>query len=781
MSVFTSTEAKRSPGAASVPCFDQKSPTSPRAMTEFNEFSFHRMFSPSASTCLPSPEFERQCSYGTDTFSLDAPHYDGNMRFEEVFDWDHQKKQLLIPPESALLEGDNQHVSQKLQPDSDGKVGEELDADGATWVVHNVGPHAEEEEKESRTEIRLQKLENSFDEVRALYEQRYGRSVDDADVDEDGAQWLHFVGSAAMTQPALCMQKLNKLEDQLWHVKSLFKEKYGADVYDEVIQDGMSYDGKIQLLETSLSGVKSLYEQKYGHSVNVIDEDGAVWSTIGASEPQDEYERKIHGLQAKVAEIKTLYNDKFSYEEKVEVLNDSVSDVKQHFARKYGCCTENIDHDGAFWMKTEDITEPQDANGLRLSGLESRLVEVKTLFDQKYGHDEKVESLEDSMNQAKLLFEQKYGYSIDDEMDNDGVLYLQAKGDLELNDECDPRLGDLEAKLVQVKALYDKKYGYGEKMEVLKDAVSNVKQLFVHKYGCCVDDVDDDGALWMNIGENPELHEPQDAYGRRLSGLESRLAEAKALFDQKYGHDEKVELLEDDLKQVRLLFDQKYGYSIDDEMDDEGTLYIQTVSRQEPNDVYDPRLGDMEAKLVEVKNLYDKKYGYDEKVESLEESVNDVKFLFEQKHGYCVVDDMDDNGTLCIHTKGEFEQEDTYDVNLKTLELMLAEVETRYAKKYSYDEKLEVLEASVSDVKLFTEQKYGCSINDVDDDGAQWTCKAAETPEVLCGSNGDRLASLLSKLGDVETLYCKKYGVLDDGEEEDEQDATWTNTTGRDM
>jgi len=781
MSVFTSTEAKRSPGAASVPCFDQKSPTSPRAMTEFNEFSFHRMFSPSASTCLPSPEFERQCSYGTDTFSLDAPHYDGNMRFEEVFDWDHQKKQLLIPPESALLEGDNQHVSQKLQPDSDGKVGEELDADGATWVVHNVGPHAEEEEKESRTEIRLQKLENSFDEVRALYKQRYGCSVDNADVDEDGAQWLHFVGSAAMTQPALCMQKLNKLEDQLLHVKSLYKEKYGAFVHDEVIQDGMSYDGKIQVLETSLSGVKSLYEQKYGYSVSAIDEDGAVWCTIGALEPQDEYQQKLHGLQAKVAEVKTLYNDKFSYEETVEVLNDSVSDVKQLFARKYGCCTENVDHDGSFRMETGDITESQDAYGLRLTGLESRLAEVKTLFDQKYGHAEKVESLEDSMKQAKLLFEQKYGYSIDDEMDDDGVLYLQTKGDLELKDECDPRLGDLEAKLVQVKALYDKKYGYGEKMEVLQDAVSDVEQLFACKYGCCVDDVDDDGALWMNTGENPEPREPQDAFGLCVSGLESRLAEVKALFDQKYGHDEKVDILADLLKQVVLLFEQKYGYSIDGEMDDEGALYIQTIGGQEPNNVYDPRLGDMEAKLVEVKNLYDKKYGYNEKVESLEESVNNVEFLFEQKHGYSIDDGMDDNGTLYIQTKGEFEQEDTYDVNLQTLELMLDEVKTHYVDKYSYDKKLEVLEASVSDVKLVFEQKYGCSINDIDDDGAQWTCKAAETPEVLCGSNEGRLASLLSKLREVETLYCKKYGVLDDGEEEDEHDATWTKTTGRDM
>merc|ERR1711953_1092004 len=152
---------------------------------------------------------------------------------------------------------------------------------------------------------------------------------------------------------------------------------------------------------------------------------------------------------------------------------------------------------------------------------------------------------------------------------------------------------------------------------------------------------------------------------------------------------------------------------------------------------------------------------------------------------------MDDGGAHYIQTIGDQEpnnvcdprlreQEDKFDVNLKTLELMLTEVKTHYAEKYSYDEKLEVLEASTSDVKLAFEQKYGCSINDIDDDGAQWTCKGAETPGVLCGSNGDRLATLLSKLGEVETLYCKKYGVLDE-EEGDEHDALWTKTTGRDM
>jgi len=35
------------------------------------------------------------------------------------------------------------------------------------------------------------------------------------------------------------MQKLNKLEDQLSHVKSFYTEKYGVDIYDEVVQNGM--------------------------------------------------------------------------------------------------------------------------------------------------------------------------------------------------------------------------------------------------------------------------------------------------------------------------------------------------------------------------------------------------------------------------------------------------------------------------------------------------------------------------------------------------------------
>jgi len=95
------------------------------------------------------------------------------------------------------------------------------------------------------------------------------------------------------------------------------------------------------------------------YSVNAMDEDGAMWCTSGALEPQDEYQQQLNGLQAKVAEVKTEYIDKFSYEEKVDVPNDSVSDVKQHFALKYCCCTENVDHDAAFRMETGDITEPQ--------------------------------------------------------------------------------------------------------------------------------------------------------------------------------------------------------------------------------------------------------------------------------------------------------------------------------------------------------------------------------------------------------------------------------------
>jgi hypothetical protein len=276
---------------------------------------------------------------------------------------------------------------------------------------------------------------------------------------------------------------LDQLQEQLSQVKTLYKEKFGTDVDDEAFEVDMGCEFKVQVLENSLDVVKELYEHRYGHGVDDIDAHGAVWMSTGVAQAQDDAEQRLHMLQSKLAEVKTLYNLKYSYEEKVEVLEDSVNDVKQLFEQKYSCNVEDVDDDGAIWIKTGESVEPQDTYGRCLNGLESKLAEVKSLYDEKYLHDEKVESLDESINDVKLLFEQKYGYSIDDDIDDDGAPWRR-----------EARLADLESMLAEVKTLYNETYSYDEKRQALEASASDVKELFEQKYGCDTDDLDDDGA-----------------------------------------------------------------------------------------------------------------------------------------------------------------------------------------------------------------------------------------------------------------------------------------------
>jgi len=380
---------------------------------------------------------------------------------------------------------------------TDEEIVQELDADGATWTVRSARPRDEEEAHETSQKAKLQELERVLYDVKVLYEQKYGHGHD-ADVDEDGALWLHYAGSAAATQPALYAQKLDQLEQQVLQVKVLYREKFGVGADEDFLEDDMSYEDKVQVLENSLEGVKTLYEQKYGYTLDDMDEDGSVWVTAGDAHHQDEYKQKLGGLQSKLAEITSMYNQKYSYEEKVEALEDSVNKVKQLFEQKYGCCIDDVDDSGTRWFKTGELTDPQDARSRRLAGLELRLVEVKTLFDQTYSQEEKLGSLDESVNDLKWLFQEKFGYSIEDELDHDGAIYRQIKGDREPEDgDYDASLTALESMLAVVTALYNEKYGYDEKLQALETSMSDVKGLFEQKYGCDSNFMEDYGTQWI--------------------------------------------------------------------------------------------------------------------------------------------------------------------------------------------------------------------------------------------------------------------------------------------
>jgi len=305
------------------------------------------------------------------------------------------------------------------------------------------------------------------------------------------------------------LERLDSLEETLSDVKTLYHSHFGSDVdqFDasaEVIHQELDADcatwvvtsakqndgeedqdswqkAKVMELERSLNTVKVLYEQNYGQTV---DDD--------VPQAHSKNEQMLQRLHFKLAEVRSLYDKKYSYEEKVEALEESVSEVMLLFQNKHGCSVD-MDVDGALWIKSEETAEPQDAYSRRFAGLESRLAEVKILYDDTHSLDEKVESLEESVNDVKRLFEQKFGYSVDDE----------------LEDQSDQQVTDLESMLADVKALYEEKFSYEEKLQALEYVLADVKTLYNEKL----------------------------SYEEKLQVLEASVSDVQGMFEQKYGCD----------------------------------------------------------------------------------------------------------------------------------------------------------------------------------------------------------------------------------------------------
>merc|ERR1719326_2525473 len=101
-----------------------------------------------------------------------------------------------------------------------------VEKDGVTWTVTRGRPPT------------MSQLEDQLAEVKSLYKMKYGEDVDDEEdeedeqanehqtnyVEKDGISWVVTRG-----RPPTMIQ----LEDQLAEVKSLYKAKYGEDMYDE--------------------------------------------------------------------------------------------------------------------------------------------------------------------------------------------------------------------------------------------------------------------------------------------------------------------------------------------------------------------------------------------------------------------------------------------------------------------------------------------------------------------------------------------------------------------
>ena len=542
-------------------------------------------------------------------------------------------------------------------------------------------------------------------------------------------------------------------------------------------------------------------------------------------------EEKFNKLEAKLAEVKQLYQQKYGQD-----VDEEDSDV-------------HYDADGTPWIQTSGTGVATD---LRMERLEQMLSVVKDLYSEKYGRD------------------------VDTEYDADGTAWKVTVG---TGVPCDCRVERLAQKLAEVKQLYQQKYGQEVdeedsdvhydadgtpwiqtsgtgvatdlRVERLERMLSVVKDLYSEKYGRDVDtEYDADGTAWkVTVGTGV----PCDC---RVERLAQKLAEVKQLYQQKYGQDVdeedsdvhydadgtpwiqtsgtgvatdlRVERLEQMLSVVKDLYSEKYGRDVDTEYDADGTAWKVTEGTGVPRDC---RVERLEQKLAEVKQLYQQKYGQevdeedmsvhydadgtpwiqtsgtgvatDLRVERLEQMLSVVKDLYSEKYGRDVDTEYDADGTAWKVIEGTGVPRDC---RVERLEQKLAEVKQLYQQKYGQevdeedmsvhydadgtpwiqtsgtgvatDLRVERLEQMLSVVKDLYSEKYGRDVDtEYDADGTAW--KVTEGTGVPRDCRVERLAQ---KLAEVKQLYQQKYGQEVDEEDMsvhyDADGTPWIQTSG---
>merc|ERR1719192_2519089 len=90
------------------------------------------------------------------------------------------------------------------------------------------------------------------------------------------------------------------------------------------------------------------------------------------------------------------------------------------------------------------------------------------------------------------------------------------------------RMETLEEKLAEVMCLYHEKFSKDEsehesQLQMCQDSLCELEALFAQKYGHDIDDVDEDGCVWINtVGCSS------------MDTLEVKLAEVKCLYHEKF-------------------------------------------------------------------------------------------------------------------------------------------------------------------------------------------------------------------------------------------------------
>jgi len=159
--------------------------------------------------------------------------------------------------------------------------------------------------------------------------------------------------------------------------------------------------------------------------------------------------------------------------------------------------------------------------------------------------------------------------------------------------------------------MYHEKFGtnaesedeaYDSQLQRYEKSLRELEILFALKYGHNINDVDEDGCMWIETAG----HASRDT-------LEEKLAEVKCLYHEKFGtdvglEDETYDLYEDLLNEVQALYVQQYGH-VDDDLDEDGCMWSQTDACGNVCD--NTELQPLQVALDTVKALFCKKYGHD--------------------------------------------------------------------------------------------------------------------------------------------------------------------------
>jgi len=650
------------------------------------------------------------------------------------------------------------------------------DVDGLLWVQYTGQGIKTQDAK-------FEHLETLLDDVKGLYNDRYPLDhVDDTNheigYDSDGLLWVKHTGESAEAREL----KMEELLELLEEVKGLYHEKYLLDHVDDVgYEVGYDADGllwvqhmglgvdrpqtKVVELQDLLQEVKNLYNEKYPRDHVDDDEcevgrdsDGLLWVRY-TGHGSETREAKLDALHDLLAEVKTLYNEKFPL--------DHVDDVG---------CEMGHDADGLLWMMhTGHGLQTQSA---RIAQLEDLMEEVKGLYNKKYPHDHvddighevgydadglawvkftgrsQLEDLQDLLAEVKGLYNEKYPLDHVDDVDReigfdfDGLAWTKYTGQGIERSQAE-RLEDL---LQEVKGLYNKRYP--------EDSVHDAG----HEVG-----YDADGMLWVScIGQGVERSE--------VERIEDLLAEVKGLYNERYPHDHvedleieigtdvdgllwvqhtgqgpktwdaKVERLEDLLEEVKDLYNASYPQDhVDDEdrevgTDTDGLLWVRYTGHAA--ETREEQIEKLDGLLREVQSLYNERYPLDQ--------VNDV----EREVG------LDADGLLWVRYTGH--SGETREKEIDELQALLAEVKVLYSKKYPLDH-VDEIEHEVS----------------IDADGLLWVSHTGQGIE----PQEHKAEYLDDLLAEVRGLYNEKYPLdhVDDEDAEvghDSDGLLWVRYTG---